>query len=440
MKFRHVISCGLVLAAVALTGCDEGRTRPRQTNARVVDVAPGFAELQFRRERVNPQQLTFKTVQDFQWDIDTYDFYVLERAIGVGTAGREWTFTRTLSPDVGSYTFILADNFGEISTIVVENPTESTTQAQIAFVHADVSLPPVDIYLVSPGAGIVGAAPRGTIAPLGQTPSQTLAPGDYEIWVTAAGDANNVLFASTATTISAGLGQLIVTPEAGSSTANFSVVVVQALSTVVYDRNVTAQLRVINGASDTAPRDFAINREFAPPLLPNIAFAAPTAFTTVPIAAEQPINVTPVGNPGVLELDTVLTTAATQRWNVLFAGDAGTLTAIFILDDLRSIHNEAKLRFFDAANQFEYLSFVVTLPDGDPALYPPTSVLSAPGTSDYIPLPEGDYDIYLQSAVTGATLGGPTRVSVAKGGVYSAMAVNGADTSTANLVLLDGFN
>jgi hypothetical protein len=86
------------------------------------------------------------------------------------------------------------------------------------------------------------------------------------------------------------------------------------------------------------------------------------------------------------------------------------------------------------------LSFVVVLPDGDPALYPPTSVLSAPGSSDYIPLPEGDYDIYLQSAVTGATLGGPTRVSVAKGGVYSAMAVNGADTSTANLVLLDGFN
>ncbi|HEY9183411.1 MAG TPA: hypothetical protein VIQ99_09440, partial [Gammaproteobacteria bacterium] len=93
MKLRHVFSCGLVLAALALAGCDEGRTRPPQTNARVVNVAPGFAELQFRRERVNPQQLTFKTVQDFTWDVDTYDFYVLERAIGLGAENREWTFS-----------------------------------------------------------------------------------------------------------------------------------------------------------------------------------------------------------------------------------------------------------------------------------------------------------------------------------------------------------
>jgi hypothetical protein len=440
MKFRHVISCGLVLTAIALTGCDEGRTRPRQTNARVVDVAPGFAELQFRRERVNPQQLTFKSVQDFQWDIDTYDFYVLERAIGAGTTNREWTFSRTLSPDVGSYTFVLADNLGEISTIIIENPTESTTEAQVAFVHADVSQPPMDMYLVAPGAGIAGAAPRGTIAPLGQTPYQTLVPGEYEIWLTAVGNPSNVLFASNTVSISAGLGQLIVTPEAGSSTANFSVLVMQAFSTVVYDRNVTAELRVVNGAADTAPRDFAINREFSPPLLPNIAFAAPTAFTTVPIAAEQPINVTPVGNPGVLELDTVLTTLATQRWTLLFSGDAGALKLALALDDLRSIHNEAKLRFFDAAAQFEYLSFIVALPDGDPALYPPTSVLAAPGISDYMPLPEGDYDIYLQSTVTGAMLSGPTRITIAKGGVYSAMAVNGADPSTASLILLDGFN
>lgn len=440
MKFRHVISCGLVLAATALTGCEEGRTRPPQVNVRVVDVAPGFAELQFRRERVNPQQLTFKTVQDFQWDVDTYDFYVLERAIGVGTTSREWTFTRTLSSDVGSYTFVLADNLGEISTIVIENPTESTTQAQLAFVHADVSLPPMDIYLVPPGAGITGAAPYATAAPLGQAPYRTLVPGEYEIWLTAVGNPSTVLFASNATTISGGLGQLILTPEAGSTTANFSVWVMQAFSTVVYDRNVTAQIRVINGAADTAPRDFAINREFSPPVLPNIAFAAPTAFTTIPIAAEQPINLTPVGNPGVLELDTTLTTLATQRWTMLFAGDAGTLTASFVIDDLRSIHNEAKLRFFNAAKQFEFLSFIVTVPDTDPAAYAPTNVLSAPGIGDYIPLPAGDYDIYLQSVVTGAMIGGPTRVSVAQGGVYSAMAVNGADASTASLVLLDGFN
>ena len=56
-------------------------------------------------------------------------------------------------------------------------------------------------------------------------------------------------------------------------------------------------------------------------------------------------------------------------------------------------------------------------------------------------MPPGDYDLYLrQSALTSALLSGATRISVAAGGVYSVMAVNGADTSTAGLVLLDGFN
>lgn len=440
MKFRHVISFGLVLAALTLAGCEDGRRRAPQTNALVVNVAPGFAELQFRRERVNPQQLTFKTVQEFTWDVDTYDFFVLERAIGANTTNREWTFSRQLSADVGSYTFVLVDNFGEVSTLILENPEESSTQTQLAVVHAGVSLPPMDIYVVEPGVGIAGATPRGTLSPLGQLPVQNLPPGDYEIWLTAAGNPGTVLFASPTTTISAGIATLIVTPDAGSTTANFSVVLLNAFTSVLYDRNVTAQLRVVNGATDTAPRDFAINREFSPPLLPNVAYAAPTAFATVPIAIEQPINVTPVGNPGVLELDQTLTTLGPERWTLLFTGDAGTLTHVLVLDDLRSIHNEAKLRLFDAATQFEFLSFLVVLPDGDPTLYPPVTVLSAPGISEYLPVPPGDYDLYLQSALTGALLSGATRISVAAGGVYSVMAINGADTSTAGLVLLDGFN
>jgi hypothetical protein len=440
MMFRHAVSCGFILAALALTGCDEGRTRPPQTSARVVNVAPGFAEVQFRRERVSPELLAFKTVQNFTWDVDTYDFYVLERSLGTG-AGREWTISRQLSADVDSYTFVLADNHGEIQFIVIENPPSSTTQTQVAAVHAGVDLPAMDIYLAAPGTGIAGTAPYGTIAPLAQLPAANLPPGDYEIWLTAAGNPADVLFASPAISLTAGLATLIVTPEAGATTANFSVVVLQTFPTTVYDRSVIAQLRVINGATDAAPRDFAINREFSPPLFGNIPFATPTAYATVPIAIDQPINVTPVGNPGVLELDQLFATFPTQRWTLLFAGDAGTLTHTLALDDNRSIHGEAKIQFLDVATQVLYLSFVVVPPGADnPNLFPAVAALTSPGISDYVPLPPGDWDLYLYSSVTGERVGGPTRVSLAAGGVYSAMAVNGADTSTAAFVLLDGFN
>jgi len=237
MKLRHVVSCGLVLAALALTGCDEGRQRPGQTGARVVNVAPGFAQLQFRREHVNPATMNFKSVQDFSWDIDTYDFYVLERSLDFGPLGREWTFSRTLRPDVGSYMFVLAETGGEISPVVVENPPSSTTVAQVVAVHAAAELPALDLYIVAPGVGIAGAMPRGTFAALGQTPTQDLPTGDYEIWLTTAGNQAAVLFASETVTLSAGLVTIIVTPEGGASTADISVLVLQAAPVVLYDRN-----------------------------------------------------------------------------------------------------------------------------------------------------------------------------------------------------------
>jgi len=439
MKLRHVVSCGLVLAALALTGCDEGRQRPGQTGARVVNVAPGFAQLQFRREHVNPATMNFKSVQDFSWDIDTYDFYVLERSLDFGPLGREWTFSRTLRPDVGSYMFVLAETGGEISPVVVENPPSSTTVAQVVAVHAAAELPALDLYIVAPGVGIAGAMPRGTFAALGQTPTQDLPTGDYEIWLTTAGNQAAVLFASETVTLSAGLVTIIVTPEGGASTADISVLVLQAAPVVLYDRNTTAELRIINGTTDTAPRDFAINREFSPPLLPAVPFATPTPYAAVPSASDQPINVTPVGNPGVLELDQLFSTFRGQHSTLLFAGDAGTLFHAVTNDDNRRIHGEAKLRFLNAASQFLAVDFVLTEPDGDPNLQFGLTTLIAPGISEYFPLGPGDYDLYVRSATTFATVAGPTRISVAAGGIYSAMAVNGPDTATAGIVLLDDF-
>jgi hypothetical protein len=236
----------------------------------------------------------------------------------------------------------------------------------------------------------------------------------------------------------AGPVNVVVTPEGGATTADISVVVLQAFPVQLYDRNVTAELRVINGTNDTAPRDFVINRQFSAPLFSAVPFAAPTAYTTVPAAADQPINVTPVGNPGVLELDQLFSAIAGQRWTLLFTGDAGTLFHATSIDDNRSIHSEAKLRFFDAATQFILLDFVIASRGGDPNLLVAPTTLVAPGIGSYVPLPPGDYDLYLRTGLS--YVAGPVEITLAAGGVYSAMAVNGPDSSSASLLLMDGFN
>jgi hypothetical protein len=441
MNLRLVASCALACAALALSGCDSGREQPGRSTVRIANVAPSFAELQFRREQVNPLTLSFKGSQDTSYDADTYDFYVLERSLVLGSPGRNWTFARELQANYG-YTFVITEVGDEIVPIVLERSPASATSAQVEAVNAGANLPAVDLYLEAPGVGIAGATPRGTLAPGGQLPAQSLPAGDYEIWLTAAGNPADVLFTSATITLPAGATTtLIVTPEAGETTEELSVLFLQGSNTAtLFDLNATAALRVINGATDTAPRDFAINQQFSPPLFAATPFATPTAYATIPVAYAQPINVTPVGNPGVLELDQLFSTNAGQRWTIMWSGDAGTLTHAVGLDDYRRIVNEVKIRFFNAATQFSpAVDFVLVLPGGDPTDIQAVGALFAPGVSTFIPLPPGDYDLYTRVTTTTQIVSGPTPISVAGRGLYSVLATNGPDTATATITLFEDF-
>ena len=157
----------------------------------------------------------------------------------------------------------------------------------------------------------------------------------------------------------------IVVPEGGQGTEQISVLMLQAAPSILYDRDATSELRVVNGATDQAPRDVAVDSQFSPPLFSAIPFGEPTPYAPYPTVAAK-INVTPVGNPGVLELDQTLAGVPGQRATMLFAGPAGTLFGTFALDDGRRINLEAKVRFMTAVSQFFAVDFVVTLPDGDP--------------------------------------------------------------------------
>jgi len=207
---------------------------------------------------------------------------------------------------------------------------------------------------------------------------------------------------------------------------------------VLTDQNAPSELRVINGATDHAPRDVALNSQFSPPLFSATTFGEPTPYAQIPIGASQ-VNVTPVGNPGVLEADTQITGFVGQRATLLFSGPSGTLLPLFALDDGRRYNREAKIRFMNVASQFIAVSFVVTFPDGDPNLVNPSATLFPPGVGTYGTLHPGDYDLYLLDGATNAKIHGPTRFTAAAGGVYGVLAVDGADTTTADALFHDDF-
>jgi hypothetical protein len=441
MSLRCAASCGLISAVFALVACDEGRKAPPKVTFRVVNAAPGFAKLDYIRERPpveKPFPLPYKGANEYRYDVDTYDFYVYDRWLDVPDyTPRTWTFLETLEPDFG-YTLVLAERAGEVQPVFLEYPALVASDAQIVGLHAAPGLPGLDLYLERPGVGIAGATPRGTFNEFEQIAPRTLASGDYELWLTEAGNPANVLLATTTFSLAdAATSTIVVVPEFGQAGSPLSVVLVRDEPIGLFDRNVTGDLRAINGATDGVSRDFAINSEFSPPVFSAVPFASATTYASV-LPTTQTINVTPVGNPGVLELNQQIAPAPGQRSTVLFAGPAGMLTHSATADDGRRLHNQAKLLLMNAATQFSGVNFLIT-PVGSTAVVLGDS-LAAPGTSmGYRLLSPGDYDLHLVSASTGAQINEPARVTLASGGIYGALAINGTDSATAGLSLFDDF-
>jgi len=441
MNLRLVASCGFVFAALLMSGCDSGRQPPGKVSVQVANAAPGFLSLQFQREhsdREAPDELPFKDVRPYVYDADTYDFYVIEGALTATDPGRVWTFAHVLEERT-DYAFVLTEVAGEVQPVVIAIPAAPAADAQIVALNAASGLPAMDLYLERPGVGIAGATPRGTFNAQEQITPPPLPSGDYELFLTAAGNPADVLLTSPQLSLPAGTtSTIVVVPENGQSTARVSALLLQGIATVLFDRNAPAELRGIGAATDQAPRDLAVNSQFSPPLFSAMPFAEPTAYAPTPIGVVN-VNVTPVGNPGVLELDSRFSTFIGQRMTMLFSGPAGALLSIVAGDDGRRLNRQAKLRFMNSASQFLVINFVLTFPDGDPLQSPPLAQLFAPGISDYVPLPPGDYDLYLLQAGTTTVLSGPTKITVAAGGIYGALAVDGPDTATANVRLLDDF-
>jgi hypothetical protein len=439
MNLRHLASCGLV-CTLALAGCDEGRQAPPKVAVRIVNAAPGFADLGFQREQSDPLEavLVFKSAQELAYDADTYDFYASGRDATSNI--QRWSVTKELVEGT-RYVFVLTELAGAVVPVVLEHAPAPSTDAQILAINAGESLPAMDLYLERPGVGIGGATPRGTLAARGQMAARTLPSGDYELRLTAAGDPTTVLFTSTIISLTAGVTTtLVVTPEAGETTAAFTVQFVHAVSQALVDVNAPTEMRALNAAADRQPRDFAINREFAPPLFPAAPFASPTSYASVPVTATLPINVTPPGNPGVLELDQTVATVGAFRYTTLFSGDAGTLTHVLTIDDYRRIHGTAKLRFFNTARQFTDFIELVLVPTGElPENFAGQIALVAPGASAHSLLVPGGYDLYLRRAGTNEILSGPTPVTLDERGIYTVLAVNGPTNVTAEAVLLDDF-
>jgi hypothetical protein len=263
--------------------------------------------------------------------------------------------------------------------------------------------------------------------------------GDYEITVTAAGDPSTVLLKSQSLSLPAGrYSSFVIAAEQGASNNPISVIAIGDVASVFVNVNAPASVRVINAAADQAPRDIAVDSQFAPPLFAAVPFATETAYATVPTSGALKFNVTPPGNPGTLELDTTLATGPTAQYTVLLSGMPGALSQVSFVDDNRRVPALGRVRFYDAAPQIPSIDFFL-VPTGtdlstvlaDASLLPPSGSETA--------VPPGSYELWASQTGTTTIVAGPIPLTIEPSSLYGILATNNANGVTADITLLDDF-
>jgi hypothetical protein len=432
----------ILLASIVLSGCDQGRERPPSVSVRVANAAPSFSAIAFTREQAQREasEVGYRGAAGaFTYDQDQYDFHFDFLLPGATTAERR-SFSKEIVAEM-QYMFVAAEVGGLVEPVILEYPAlaNTDTQAQIVALHAGTSLPAMDLYVEPAGTTVATAIPKASLA-FGQSFAPLLiAPGSYELTLTEPGNSANVLLASSTFTLTAAASTVfIVVDGADEGIAPLRVMLLQDTVGSLIDKNSQSGLRVINGATDTGARDVALNGQFTPPLYPAVPFATRSAFELVP-PGDNTVDVTPAGNPGVLELTQTITVAAGAKQTLLFTGDAGTLTHLLVADDERRVAAQAKVRFLNLARQFTQVDFLIVEVGADATSLAPTSTLPVPGGTPLTGLPPGSYELVLRENGTTNLIAGPLPITLAAGGLYSVLATNGADAATANIVLLDDF-
>lgn len=331
---------------------------------------------------------------------------------------------------------------GTLEPLVVEQPRVDVSpgSARALVLHAAPDAPAVDVYVTTPGANLSASAPVGSFAYTETLGPTELAAGDYQVRVTPAGEPSNVIYDSG--TISFGDGDDLLLAAAPNTATGESPVSIIALngsdSFRLLDASAPARLRVVHASADAPPVDVIANDSVT--LVSALSFPLATGFLDVEPAAYN-VKVTASGNPGAIVIDEDLSLEAGVTYDVLAIGPLAAIEPLVATDDFRRVATEAKVRVMHASPTAQDVDVYITAP-GE-AIDDATPVLPGLAFGDntgFLSLDAGDYDVTITPAGSKAPALGPLTISVAPGGLYTAIARDPAGGGAPpELTLLDDF-
>ena len=440
MKISHLLS----LAALIVTaGCDgNGEIRLPPTEIKVFHAASNIDTLAFNRERSQLGLLEYGQGLAASFDSGQYDFVFQHQAAGVSALVDLVSFSETLSADL-DYLFIALTRNGQPGVFVVttDDLPPGATTARITIAHAFEGRGDLDVYVELPGTVLSTVTPRTSISFDTNPSAFETDPSINNIFLTTAGNPNDVVFESEPQAFAAGADIVYVVSDPGAlGTADIDVsVITTTVSGQIGQIGLESRVRVIQGIDDRLARDIYLDDTLTSPLFPAQPFGVFSNYENTEISAHTVIT-TPVSAPGTEEDAFIYFASPGRLFTALIAGDSvnGVVTRV-ITEDKRSIDGEAAIRFHHFAGLFDIVDLYFERPGTDITTVNPLLPLSVTGSTQRFRLVPDDYEITIVDFATQAILAGPQVLTVDDGGVYGVLLLNSASGSTVDIELFDDF-
>ena len=436
----------LVAAGLALGGCTESQ-RPEATgkgSIRAIHAVPTGADVTFLIEERALGNLAYKNSTSVQqFDDLTYNFNFDTRKPGDTSLSRIATETVTVVPEM-DYVFVLTGSIASPSVLLWESEERQwegdETTFEVSAGHLSPGSGALDVYFVEEGTAPAAGTERGTLSFGERLPPFEVESGEYEVIVTAAGNPASVLFTSTSRDYAERTSVLFTIQDADPSiTTPLSVrrIDQNGTSTELGDPAFPPTRRFFNAALGSGSMDVYLDDDFVTPIVSNLAYAVVSADVPVP-AGESTYTYTAAGNPGAILLEDEDTVLRNTRGTNFVLGEPDDLEVSVFIDNRRPVTGFGKIRINQMSTEFALVDAYLLAPGTDlDDESPNLPRLATAGTSNYVNLDPGNYELTVTETAEKTVLAGPLTVNVPSGSIREVAIVDTADPNLLDIVVYE---
>ncbi|GGO70859.1 DUF4397 domain-containing protein [Bowmanella pacifica] len=346
-----------------------------------------------------------------------------------------------------TYDILAVGKVATIEPLIIENDFTqvSAGNARVQIVHGAADAPMVDIYVTAPEDDLSSAQALATLSFKEHTAQTEVSAGDYRVRVTPAGS-QDVVFDSGTLTLPEGLDAMVTATDnvgAGASPVTLLLSTAEG-SSMVWDANAGAHVRVVHGVADAPAVDILLNNASTPaaPSLDGVAFLQQSGY--LPLAeGDYLVDVVADADNSVVVIDdAVLTLQQGAIYTAMAHNQLANIALGVLLDTPRPLATAAKVRIVHASPSAGNVDIYVTgseditntdaafsdIPYGSPELI----------NTGYVELPEGRYYVTVTPTGSKQAAIGPIALDLMPGRVFTAVALDAAGGGLpAQVLLLD---